>query len=290
MALETTPSGAPLPVLRIVTGRELARPTTGWSGLLGVCWALGRREAVQRAAGLLPYGLLACLIGLLLLVAAATVPVLFDYHIYIVEGGSMEPSLRAGSVAVTHPTSTRALQVGDVIVWRASPQSPPVLQRIVEVTDANGERLFVTKGDENRSPDRELLALQGPGDRVVYSVPYVGYILKFAESGAGRFLLIGAPLALLAALILRERRQSPRVENEREVKILALERKAPPAPAIVIPVNPGTREQLPVFILRQLRRRPPHSTPAPAPIVLRPLLAEQGAGFRVSQGCERRAA
>src|SRR4030067_2187329 len=62
---------------------------------------LARLEPVRRAGTLFSYALFAGLVGVLLLVATATVPVLFGYHTYVVNGGSMEPSLGAGSGAVT---------------------------------------------------------------------------------------------------------------------------------------------------------------------------------------------
>jgi signal peptidase len=153
---------------------------------------------------------LGALSGVAVLVAAATLPVLFGYHTYVVEGGSMGSSLKAGSVAVSKPTSPYALEIGDIIARRSSPDSPPVLHRIVDITVEDGQRLFTTQGDVNRTPDPQPVAFDGQGDKVVYSVPYAGYILHYVGSGLGRLLLIGAPLALLAATVLRDKWRRPR--------------------------------------------------------------------------------
>ena len=204
MALTRKPQ-EPAATLRIVAPTETATTRSTWSGRADAISAIARLEAVRRAARLLSYAALGVLIGTLALVAVSTLPVLFGYHTYVVHGGSMGPSLKAGSVAVSKPTSPYDLEIGDIIARRESEDNPPVLHRIVGITSEDGQPVFTTQGDVNRTPDPLPVALDGLGDRVVFSVPYAGYILDFATSGPGRLLLIGAPLALLAATLFRDR-------------------------------------------------------------------------------------
>jgi len=177
----------------------------------GPLTALTQSYVARRALRLCSYGALAGLLGVLVLVAAATVPVLFGYHNYTVGGDSMEPALKHGSVALAAPTSPRALRVGDIIAYRQSPENPPVLHRIVQiVTNDDGQLGFITQGDQNPLPDAQPVALQGPGDKVVYTVPYAGYVLGFAGSTAGRILLIGVPLPVLLVMFLLPARRRVR--------------------------------------------------------------------------------
>ena len=74
-------------------------------------------------------------------VAAATLPVLFGYHTYVVNGGSMEPSLKRGSVAVARATNSFALEVGDVIARRESEDGPAGLHRIARIIDDDTGRV-----------------------------------------------------------------------------------------------------------------------------------------------------
>jgi hypothetical protein len=84
-----------------------------------------------------------------------------------------------------------------------------VLHRIVAISEGpNGEPLFTTQGDSNASSDAEPAALAGQGDKMVYSVPYAGYILDFAGSLVGRLTLIGLPLAYFAVAYARNVRQT----------------------------------------------------------------------------------
>ncbi|MDZ4277862.1 MAG: signal peptidase I [Dehalococcoidia bacterium] len=218
---------------------------------------------------------------MLLLVAAATLPVLFGYHTYVVHGGSMGPSLKAGSVAVSKPTSPYDLEIGDVIARRESPDSAPVLHRVVTITVADGQRRFTTQGDVNGTPDPQPLALDGPGDRVVFSVPYAGYVLDFARSREGQLLLIGGPLAILAAIVLRERWRPPRQGKGSRAGTATEEGAEATLPLDTTPSpeeEEAPREAAAVLIEPPRPRRPAALVPvlAPLAVTLRFALADPG--------------
>ena len=213
--------------------REALWPLSGTSAPIATTdsnRSLGTRlESLRSLFRYVSYLAFALLAGVLLLVAVATVPVLFGYHTYVIDGGSMEPTLSNGSVAITHPTSPRAIGVGDVIAYRSTPNSAPVLHRVTAVEeDDEGNRLFTTQGDANGTADPIPVPLAGNGDRMVYSVPYAGYILGFAGGTTGRMAFIGVPFFLLAAGFAWEklrdavpRRRSGVNEQERQ-KALAM--------------------------------------------------------------------
>ena len=192
---------------------DTAPPKSGSTGRLGALTALVRPATSRLPARLLSWALLSALVGVLLLVALATLPTFLGYHNYIVSGGSMGASLPRGSVAVSKPTSPYALDIGDIIV-RESPDRAPVLHRIVDIRVEEGVRIFITQGDVNTTPDPEPLIFQGPGDRVVYSIPYVGYVLHYAGTGPGQIALIVLPLVILAAILARERWETVRQARE----------------------------------------------------------------------------
>jgi signal peptidase len=155
-----------------------------------------------RAAKVVSGCVVAGMVGVLLLVAIATMPALFGFHAYTVDGNNMAPALKRGSVAIAAPTSAGKLRVGDVIAYRASGSHPPLLHRIVQITNDNGQPGFITQGDRSATPDAVPVALQGSGDKVIYTVPYAGYILDFARSMLGKIVLIGLPLPALLGLFL----------------------------------------------------------------------------------------
>src|SRR5262249_62271694 len=70
--------------------------------------------------------------------------------------------------------------------------------------------LFQTKGDANVVVDFVGVDPQTVLGRVVYSVPYVGYVVDLTRQVEGKVLLIGMPALLLAldgVLALRRRKQ-----------------------------------------------------------------------------------
>ncbi|MCH8162021.1 MAG: signal peptidase I [Chloroflexi bacterium] len=167
-------------------------------------------RSLARACSFAAFGVLLVALGL---VATATLPSLFGYHTYTIDGGSMEPTLSVGDAAVTKPSSPRSLEVGDVIVRRDTRGGQPVLHRIVEIVSVDGQLAFITQGDKNNAPDVQPVVLAGTGDKVIYSVPYAGYLLNFAGSWPGRFILIGLPFMLLAGTFAKEIQRAIRPER-----------------------------------------------------------------------------
>ena len=214
------------------------------------------------------FAALILLIGTLGLLAAGTAPTLFGYHNYVINGGSMEPSLQVGSIAVTGPTNPFALEVGDIIARNDGADGSPVLHRVVEITNVDGQLAFITQGDQNRTPDATPVVLVGTGDRVIYSVPYAGYILNFARSWLGRMILIGGPLAVLAITSANQARGWLRRRAEAEIGTAAepapLQQPASPeATAGEMPAEVGEAPaevgEEPVAIEAALTETPPES-------------------------------
>jgi len=145
----------------------------------------------------------------LVVVGALTVslaPRLLGYSSVVVYGGSMADSVPIGSIAVTEEVSTEDVGVGDVIVFHpptTSPNPSTLMHRVVSVREEDGQRLFRTKGDANATPDPWEMGIEGRGSRVVYSVPYVGYLVDFAGTPLGWTLLLFLPATYLGLTTLR---------------------------------------------------------------------------------------
>ena len=232
-----------------------ARADTGLqtSDRMMVLNAIVRSAPVRSLARAFYFGAFAVLLAALGLVAAATVPNLFGYHSYPIEGGSMEPTLSVGDAAVTKPSSPRSLEIGDVIVRRDTQGGRPVLHRIVEVVSVDGQLAFITQGDQNNAPDVEPVVLAGPGDKVIYAVPYAGYLLNFAKSWPGRLVLVGLPLVLLSAAFIGDVQRIIPARKD----VSAPTHKPVPASASALAMTPallGANTRVEQRDLRALRR------------------------------------
>lgn len=157
------------------------------------------------AGGLYRIGLLASIAALVVLTAMIVLsvgPRLLGYSSFVVYGGSMEPAVPKGSVAVGKRVSPASLRAGDIIVYRAQGAPTPTLHRIVAIDLDRETLVFTTKGDANDAPDPSQLRLVGQGTRVLYSVPYAGFVLHASSTRWGPILFIWLPALLLLALLL----------------------------------------------------------------------------------------
>jgi len=202
----------------------------GWGGGVGVA---SRPEATTRplahASGRSPYRYLrgavywlavAVASVALLAVIASVGARLFGYSPYVMYGGSMGSTAPLGSVAMIEDVPAESLKVGDVIVFRPpSTGKPrqPLMHRIISIEEADGQRVFRTKGDANESADPWELRLTGEGGRLVHVVPYVGYLLWFFQTRTGWAFVALPLLAYLGFVALRRiwaptgRHEAPRM-------------------------------------------------------------------------------
>lgn len=126
---------------------------------------LRQRRGVMKILGRVVFiAIVAMLAGGIIMVQSAKsrgeVPGFLGYHLFSVESGSMEPTLKTGSVILGR-TSGHPDKLGkDTIVTFKTLSGYIVTHRIIEVqTGADGNVFYRTKGDNPvNSPDEELLS------------------------------------------------------------------------------------------------------------------------------------
>jgi signal peptidase len=193
--------------------------------------------------------------------ASLAVPLWFQAHgqrLLIVTSGSMsgsaEGAFDAGdAVVMRHITDASQLRVGQVASFWPVGSDTLVTHRIIGVrslpvlrqdeatgrmvptldpaTNAPVERPYIlTKGDANPSPDPNATPLSQVRGVVLGVHPRWGFVLDWARSADGRLVMLGPPLAALAALeviaLVAERRAQARrvaaTEEQRRIDDLLL--------------------------------------------------------------------
>lgn len=157
---------------------------------------------LTRAARIAGWTYLVAALALIVLLAIPAVLALFGYRAYVIYGGSMGSGLPNGSIGITRRIDPESINVGDIVAMKKSSHALPVLHRVIDIDTSDETRRFVTQGDANKEPDPDPVGLRGPGDRVVFSIPWLGYLVHFARSAAGRTLLLIVPATLLAGIVL----------------------------------------------------------------------------------------
>lgn len=146
----------------------------------------------------------ASLAYLLLGAKGKSLPFLEDYQIRTVMSGSMEPTLPVGSVVLIKEQPPSAFVAGDIMTFMSNDPAlsgKVVSHRVMEVIDSeNNGLMFLTKGDANEDPDLAAAIAPNVIGRVVYDVPYLGYVLNFMGTKSGFFLLLMLPCMIILLL------------------------------------------------------------------------------------------
>ena len=121
---------------------------------------------------------------------------------YIVLSGSMAPFIQTGSLCVVDTkVSFDEIVVGDIIAFETGNGSL-VTHRAVSFH----EGLIETKGDANAVTDGYTTSKANFRGRTLYSVPYLGYVLSWLQTGRGKVLAVtGVVMIALLSLFLNEK-------------------------------------------------------------------------------------
>jgi len=137
----------------------------------------------------------------LLLMFVLIVPLVFSGRVAIVLSASMEPNMPMGSLAITMPVAAEEVKVGDIIAF-APPWDPDVTvsHRVVEIFNDEEPR-FSTKGDASEDPDPWVMPAEYVTGRVVFNIPYMGYVansaILYVRTWWGVIFLVALPSVLL---------------------------------------------------------------------------------------------
>jgi signal peptidase len=165
-----------------------------------------------------------------------------NFPLAAVQSPSMEPNIPTGSlifiqrvdgadVVAGPPTSGDVLvyffpdeKISDYFIFTVYDPTP-WSHRATQKTEINGSWYFLTKGDANLYPDQNALkpSTWAPEDRVIgrviWHVPYLGYIFLWLRNG----YLIAAIIVILLIIILlpmgrKKEETNPQGENVSEDK------------------------------------------------------------------------
>ena len=162
-----------------------------------------RRERIGRTLRevVLTLGAVLGVIAIVIAIGA----VAFGLRPLVFRSGSMAPTIDTGDLALAHEVDADSLRVGQ-IVSVPTEGGERVTHRIVQVQhEAGGVAVLHLRGDANRVDDAETYSVTH-ADKVLFSVPKLGYVVSWLSGSIGRFLL-GLYAAFLLMTIFR---RSPR--------------------------------------------------------------------------------
>lgn len=121
------------------------------------------------------------IINLWIIIQAKTnsgeIPSFFGIKPFIVLSGSMEDEIYKGDLIITKIVDPETVEIGDVIAFRDE-ENTVTTHRIIDAVTKNGERYFITKGDNNKVQDRNLVELSDIEGIYLFRIPAVGTLMN----------------------------------------------------------------------------------------------------------------
>jgi len=160
------------------------------------------------------------------LVALSALDIPGGYKLYIVQSGSMEPAIKKMGIVVVKPV--QEYEKDDVITIQESPNSDvTVTHRIHEIEETEDGKLFTLKGDANEDPDGEKRTEESILGKVIFTVPYIGYPISFAQTQTGLIILVIVPAVIIVysevlsiknnvAEMVKKKKNSQKIEEDEE--------------------------------------------------------------------------
>lgn len=145
---------------------------------------------------------------------------IFGVQAFSVLSGSMEPTYHVGSLVYVKSVDSGTLKEGDAITFSLS-EGTVATHRIIDlvVDKSEGQDIqFQTKGDANNMPDGTLVDSDNVIGKVIFSIPYLGYLAEYVQTDSGMFLFICIAAVTLLLTLLVELLSLPKGGNKSETK------------------------------------------------------------------------
>jgi signal peptidase len=112
------------------------------------------------------------------------------YRSFLVQSGSMEPTIMTGDVIIVKPELE--YKKHNVVTFKDS-SNHIITHRIMEIDNGH----VVTKGDANRSIDNGNISLNQILGKVIFIIPKLGFFIVFSKSLIGLIIFIYLPVIYL---------------------------------------------------------------------------------------------
>ena len=98
-------------------------------------------------------------------------------------------NIMTGDLVLTREVDPAGLQVGDVIAFREG--QSVITHRIIETQQVDGQRQFVTKGDNNNTQDSRLVPYSAVEGKYLLRIGGLGDFAMFLQTPLGLILFVG---------------------------------------------------------------------------------------------------
>lgn len=149
----------------------------------------------------------------------------FNYRMFTVISGSMEPKYSIGDVLISKEVDASKIKVGDTISYlgeKGSFNGKVITHQVTSIKqDENGKYIFRARGLANLVEDPTIYEEQLYG-KVIYKVFLLSFVYKIVGTKAGFFLFIIIPIAviigaeIISTMLEREKRRRNNYKANKE--------------------------------------------------------------------------
>ncbi len=112
---------------------------------------------------------------------------------YVVLSGSMEPTMKTGSLCfINKNTNIEKIKEDDIIAFKMK-DGTLVTHRAIEINDSG----IVTKGDNNKVADSNVVTKENFVGKNLFWIPKVGYVVKAFQTTKGKIIAVTLVILLL---------------------------------------------------------------------------------------------
>src|SRR5690554_624427 len=115
-------------------------------------------------------------------------PTLFNHRVYVVDSGSMSPTIKLDSMIIVKEMKVNEISTGDIITYYGHDRSSRVTHRVVDISSS--ENSIITKGDANNANDPMPLDPSKLIGKVTFTIPFIGKVFRFLNTRLGLGILI----------------------------------------------------------------------------------------------------
>ena len=115
---------------------------------------------------------------------------LFGYKQYVILTGSMIPSYNVGDLIIDKQINQEEIKINDVISYIEESTGNTITHRVIEIVEQNGKTLYITKGDNNDSPDKDLVKFSQVQGKVIKKISGIGTAILGITTGTGIIIII----------------------------------------------------------------------------------------------------
>lgn len=139
---------------------------------------------------------------------------IFGFKAYIITTESMNPNIKSGDIIIVKETKEDLLEVGDVITFKIN-NGVTITHRIIDIVQTpEGEKEYVTKGDNNNLEDVENVKYEQIEGSKVLKVPYFGKIAILLQDEV--YLILIIIIILLICLHLQKLKEKNIIRREKK--------------------------------------------------------------------------